>query len=365
MVIANPHPREAVRLLALENSGVLDTPENPSLNALTRLAARLCNTPTALVSFVDKDRQWFKSRVGFEGDETPREQAICAHAILQDRPLVLPDLSVDARFVDNPLCGGHSGFRFYAGAPLMTSNGLPLGTLCVMDVAPRPQGLTPDQLQDLTDLAGQVMKLLELEPALEWHRIALKESVHRTKNAVAVASAIAARTIAESPTLEDAQSLVASRLQALSNAQSFLLETDHEGAPLRALIERQLAAFGGTEQRFSLDGHEFVVSGDAAEGIGLAIHELATNALKYGALSVPSGRVEIRWSRKEDGGLSLEWKESGGPAILAQGTRVGFGSVVVGALAAQKIGGEATLHFPPEGALWTADIAASRVVAPN
>lgn len=362
MVIAPPHPHEAARLLALTSYGVLDTPEDSWFDGLTALAARLCAAPMAFVSLVDERRQWFKSHIGTAVRETPRDQAICAHAILDDAPLVVADTARDPRFADNPLCQGDGGIRFYAGVPLIGEEGLPLGTLCVTDTEPRPGGLEPSQLSDLELLAGQVVKLLELERALERQRLTLRESVHRTKNVVAVASAIAAQTISESEDLAAARQQVSARLHALANAQSFLLEAGKGGAPLRALIERQLAAFADEGSRFALDGCEVILSDDAAEGISLAVHELATNAVKYGALSVPSGRVDIRWIQRGDGGVSLEWRESGGPVPHAELAQSGFGSVLVGALATQKIGGSAKLSLPPEGAYWTADVAPSQVM---
>ena len=124
---------EQQRLEKLLQYGVLDTPPSEAFDRVTRLASRLLNMPIALVSLVDDNRQWFKSRVGLDATETPREQAFCAHAICDTEVLVVPNAEEDARFASNPLVTGAPDIRFYAGAPLRTSVGLNLGTLCVIE----------------------------------------------------------------------------------------------------------------------------------------------------------------------------------------------------------------------------------------
>ncbi len=153
-------PDEAARMTALLQCRILDTPPERSFDDLTQLAARLCETPISLVSLVDDDRQWFKSACGLEAPQTPRESAFCAHAILGDTPLIVPDATRDPRTVDNGLVTGPPHIRFYAGVPLRTADGHALGTLCVIDTTPRE--LTTRQLEDLTALAHQASSQLEL-----------------------------------------------------------------------------------------------------------------------------------------------------------------------------------------------------------
>lgn len=157
---------EADRLDALHAQGILDTAPEVGFDDIVRLATRLCNTPVALISLVETDRQWFKARVGFEPRETPIEQSVCKHAIGQRDLLVIPDLTLDARTRSNPLVLDDPHLRFYAGAPLVTPEGLTLGTICVIDHVPRPAGLTDIQADDLTALARQVMSLLEMQRLL-------------------------------------------------------------------------------------------------------------------------------------------------------------------------------------------------------
>ncbi len=152
---------ENERLDWLLQSGILDTPAEDAFDDLTRLAAQVCGVPIAAVSLIDEHRQWFKSSIGLSISETPRDAAFCAHAILQPEVMVVPDATQDDRFRDNPLVTGQPDIRFYAGAPLVTSDGLALGSLCVIDRVPR--ALTADQKAVLEVLARQAAGRIELQ----------------------------------------------------------------------------------------------------------------------------------------------------------------------------------------------------------
>ncbi len=155
-----PTPRdEAQRLEALRRYEILDTIPEQAFDDLTLLAAHICGVPIALISLIDADRQWLKSKVGMAMAETSRDIAFCAHAIFQTELLIVPDALRDERFADNPLVTAPPNIRFYAGAPLVTSEGYGLGTICVLDSAPRE--LTPGQKEALSALGRQVMALLE------------------------------------------------------------------------------------------------------------------------------------------------------------------------------------------------------------
>ncbi len=155
---------EPARLQALHDYGILDTAAEAEFDDFTLLAAQICGAPVALISLIDTDRQWFKSRLGLNVSETPRDQAFCAYALHQPDVFTVPDATADGRFADNPLVTGDPNIRFYAGAPLITEEGQALGTLCVIDRVPRT--LTPEQQAALQALSRQVIARLELRRQL-------------------------------------------------------------------------------------------------------------------------------------------------------------------------------------------------------
>ncbi len=176
-MISAPIPADdSERLAALHRYCVLDTAPEPAFDRLTHVLQRVFGVPTVLVSLVDAERQWFKSRTGLDATETSRDVSFCSHAVFHRDILVVPDATQDPRFVDNPLVTGPPGLRFYAGAPLMTADGFALGTLCAIDYVPRPAPSDAD-LQVLRNLADAVVDALELRA-----RLAERERIERLKN---------------------------------------------------------------------------------------------------------------------------------------------------------------------------------------
>ncbi len=151
---------EEKRLKALAEYRILGTEPESCYDDITKIAARTCNVPISLMTLVDKDRQWFKSKVGFQTNETRRDWSFCTHAIKEDNPLIVKDACLDKRFVDNPLVTGDPKIRFYAGFPLKNNEGNKLGTLCVID---RKAGsLNKVQFSIMELLAKQIVSFLEL-----------------------------------------------------------------------------------------------------------------------------------------------------------------------------------------------------------
>jgi GAF domain-containing protein len=167
-------PNERQRLDAVRRYDILDTPPDGAFDRITSLAARLFDVPISIISVVDHDRIWFKSHHGIDVEEIGRDAGLCASAICQLDPWLVNDAAVDVRTIDNPLVAGELGLRFYFGVPLTTFDGYNLGTLNVIDVAPRE--VTEREVETLKDLAAIVVDELEVRLAV---RRKLEESLRR------------------------------------------------------------------------------------------------------------------------------------------------------------------------------------------
>ncbi len=223
--------------------------------------------------------------------------------------------------------------------------------------------------ETLTALASPVREVNEVSRTLvsaaaerkrseDQIRFLMRELSHRAKNQLAVVVAMARRTAEKSEDMADFERVFSERLMALARSTDLLVNQDWRGVALAELIDAHLMPFvGGNKSRLGVGGPHIELGPDAAQSIGLAFHELATNASKYGALSVPEGIVTIKWryTDAERRGLRVEWSESGGPKV-SEPTRTGFGSIVIQRTVAQSLNGEVTHEYRPEGVFWAIDL---------
>ena len=355
---------ESDRLAALRSYRILDTPPEPTFDDLVRLAARACHAPVAAISLIDDRRQWFKSEIGFGVRETPLSQSICNRVLLQPGLTVIPDLTKDARFDHNPLVSGEPRLRFYAAALIETPDGLPLGTLCVLDYEPRD--LTEDQAFTLTTLAREVMSQLELRRAVaerdealaasrraeQQQALLVRELHHRVRNTLAMVQALLGATARTTGTIREFYRSFSARIGSLAKTQTLLTEDYWQTAPLRELVLKELRPFEEHgNRRFVLEGPSVELSADLAVPIGMALHELTTNAALHGALSLPAGRVEVTWDLKTVEGVRkvhIDWRESGGPPVRTP-EREGFGSTLLRTVVPMQTKAEVEVTFHPEG----------------
>ena len=280
---------EADRLAALGRYRILDTEPEQRFDDLALLASQICGTPIALISLVDRDRQWFKARVGFDMPQTSREVAFCGHAITQNGLFVVPDALQDARFRDNPLVRAERGIRFYAGAPLITEDGNALGTICVLDREPRV--LTAAQRAALEALRRQVMAQLEL-------RVSLDE----------LADALAARDQAE----RDQDQLIEELRRALDSVErlSSILPYCSE-CEINMVVPADPAAIIGVTDGVTQLLRSKAWPEEQAMEVELALQEALANAVRHGCGGDPSKRVQCCVTHHASGEIVIVIRDPG------------------------------------------------------
>lgn len=280
-------------MAAVRRYDILDSPPDGAFDRITALAARRFGVPIAIISIVDEDRIWFKSHHGLAVEQIDREPGLCASAILGNTPYLVEDARIDPRSLANPLVAGDFGLRFYAAAPLTTSDGHNLGTLCVIDKEPRP--IDKEQIEDLKDLASIVMDQLELglssRKAVGKANLMAKEIDHRVMNSLQFVSGLLAMQ-SRSPDVGEAAAhleLAANRVAAVAQVhRHFYADAANEVscvAFLRRLCE-DLASI--LDREIVVEGDEEMVPATSIQPIGLIANELVTNAAKHGA-----GRIDV------------------------------------------------------------------------
>jgi PAS domain S-box-containing protein len=271
---------ESRRIAALYRHSVLDTPDDPAFDRITELAARLFAAPFAVVTFVDRDREWFKSRFGLSLTETPREGSFGGHVVQQNDPLVIPDAARNELFGNGPVRVGGVKVRFYAGAPLITLDGFRIGTLAVMDTRARA-GLTEDELATLTDLAGVVMRELDLAEEL---------ALARGASGVEAEGEAKFRALMESAS----QAIIAvnqrGRIEVVNNKAEELFGYERDdmiGQPLEMLLPQRLRdSHVGHRDRYFAHPHARPM------GIGMDLAGLRRNGQEF-PLEISLNHIEV------------------------------------------------------------------------
>jgi PAS domain S-box-containing protein len=227
-------------------------------------------------------------------------------------------------------------------------------------IARAPDGKAQRMVSIVTDVT-------ERKAAEDHIQFLMHEISHRSKNLLMVIQSIARRTARTAGTMEEFETRFERRLQGLAASHDVLVRENWHGAPLASLVRQQLVPFVEIQSsRFELAGPDVVITAEAAQAIGLAIHELATNAIKYGALSEPSGRVKVSWMFDGNAGapgpLSLNWTEQGGPPVSPP-SRKGFGHVVIGEMVERALNGKVAVDFAQQGLKWSVSIPDTNIVS--
>lgn len=356
------------RLSALQKTGLLDTPAEARFDRLTRLASNALGTEIALISLIDQDRQWFKSKQGLNVSETPVEQAFCRHAIQSDEVMVVNNAAEDSRFSKNPLVTGDPNIAFYAGAPLITKDGHALGTLCVIDSKPRPNFSAEDQ-QILSDIAASVMTEIEANAQtqiIDDLNLINEELQHRMGNMYAHVSSLISLMGRKGMSQEDFAQRLRERITTLAQTQALIAGNRYESAPLTAIFETTLAPFLTSKNRDRVrigKERDFNVSARGAFTLTLMLNELATNAVKHGALKGHDGTIDFQWFEK-DGLVNFEWKETVSHSNLPPVEHKGFGSQILVRIVPLDFHGDANHHLMPSGLSYKVSAKYDRVAVP-
>jgi len=330
---------EAERLAAVRRYDILDTPPDGAFDRITAMAARRFGVPIAVISIVDSDRIWFKSRHGMEIEEVGRDPGLCASAILKAAPHILPDASRDPRALANPLVAGSFGLRFYAGVPLTTHDGYNLGTLCVIDRAPRP--IDQAQIDDLKDMASVVMDQMELRisarRAVAKAELMAREIDHRVMNSLQFVSGLLTMQSRACAAADVARLLemAASRVAAVARVHRHFYSAEGEAVPCVAFLRRFCADLSSILGRaVEVEGDDGQVPPAALQPIGLIVNELVTNAAKH-----CDGRIAVL-CRIKDGAVELSVVDEGEglPEGFDPAASHGLGMKVVMTLAASLRG---------------------------
>ncbi len=346
MMKAQNHPFEEARLAALRAYDILDTPRESDFDDIVMLAARICDVPISVINLIDEGRQWFKAETGLGVRETPLDTSICAHVILEEEFVEIPDTLADPRMADNPLCLADSGLRFYSGALLRSKDGYPIGTLCVLDN--RPRVLEPLQRDALRILADQVMTQLDLRAHIANETMLRREIDHRVKNSLQIVSAFVSLELGMERSDEVRSSLkrVAQQINTVAVLHDHLgISGENAHVELQPyldqvvkLIDQSLPASTSVIGTFD----NVTVLPREASIVGTIINELAANAFKH-SISGSSGTINLSGKRLATNRYRLICQDDAGQGAvdLPPTGRIGLGMQILKA-SVRQLGGTMT-----------------------
>lgn len=297
---APAHPQQAARLAALRRYDILDTPREAAYDEVVDLIAKLCDAPIAVINLIDADRQWFKAEVGLGVRETPLETSLCAHVILENSFVEIPDTLADPRMRDNPLCLEEPGLRFYAGALLTTGDGHPIGTLCVLDH--RPRRLTPLQREAMQVMATQVMRQIELAERVWREALLRKEIDHRVKNSLQSIAAYVSMRKRVSEFAAEELGGVQRHIDAVAGLHAHLAHPDEDGAGLDGYFARIVSLLDQASPTVTVSGSFETVplSSQRLGLVGTILNELVANMLKHDFADGGTGNIILSGRRAGD-----------------------------------------------------------------
>lgn len=349
------------RLNALYQTELMDSGPEERFDRLTRLIAATLSVPVALVSLVDTKRQFFKSTFGLPEPwktdrETPLTHSFCQHVVSRAAPLVVEDSTLDPLVCDN-LAIPDLNVRAYLGIPLLDQDGHVLGSLCAIDA--QPHKWTKREQEILADFAKLVEEQISLRERVarlaqfdEQRLLIQGELAHRIKNIFSVISSLLLISSRTETDLDGFVRSVTGRIQALSRANDFIIDSRSDGSGvargLAGLMEALLAPFKRDERQVIVSCPNISVGEKTAAALALVVHELATNAAKYGALSTVDGHIHLECDNLGDM-LRITWREIGGPPIAHSPSRKGFGTRMVARTVEAQLIGKITRDFESDG----------------
>jgi two-component sensor histidine kinase len=358
--------RNPERLAALAETHLPDSGPEEAFDRLTRMVTRLLGVPVSLVSLVDDRRQFFKSQQGLQGAvsearQTPLSHSFCQHVVIEQAPLIVTDAANDPRVRDNPAIPD-IGVKAYLGVPLTLPSGHVIGSLCAIDTTPREW--SEADLKSLSDVAEIVMSEIGLRREIAKRRKAedsqdllIAELHHRVKNTLSTVQALIQLNLRSSPTLAVFRGTIGGRIESLAKTHTLLTSKRWHAIAFRDILNSELEPYQQAE-RVNLGGPDFDLEAEVATTVGMVIHELTTNAAKYGALSASSGTIDVHWTLETvaddaDARVTLKWREHGGPQVQPPDKK-GFGSILIERLIVRQFGGSAKFEFGRDGMVFDA-----------